>query len=125
MNCSTFLTLQAITVAAVDMLREGRDNPGTLGRVNMNPLRSVAAVSLLSVFAFAGQHAPLPPQLMSAKTVYIENNTGQASFADKCYDELTKWGRFRVVSDPKQADLTFQIGARVHTYGYSGSRIPI
>ena len=87
----------------------------------MKIFASCSAVLCLGTFAFAGHHAPLPPQLMSAKTVYIENNTGQASFADKCYDELTKWGRFKIVADPKQADLIFQIGARVRTYGYSGS----
>jgi len=47
---------------------------------------------------------------MSAKTLYIENNPGEAKLADPCYDELSKWGRFKIVSDPKQADVIFQIG---------------
>ena len=71
--------------------------------------------------ALAGQHAPLPPTLMSAKTLYVENNSGQAKLADRCYDELSKWGRFTIVSDPKQADVIFQIGTHVQTYGYSGN----
>ena len=80
----------------------------------------VITVLLWASVSFAGSHAPLPPTLMSAKTLYIENNSGQAKLADRCYDELSKWGRFRIVSDPQQADVIFQIGTHVRTYGYSG-----
>jgi hypothetical protein len=85
----------------------------------MKALRFIAPLLWASV-AFAGQHAPLPLALMSAKTLYIENNSGEAKLADRCYDELSKWGRFKIVSDPKQADVIFQIGTHVRTYGYSG-----
>jgi hypothetical protein len=77
-------------------------------------------VLFLSCFVFAGQHAPLPPALMSAKTLYIENNTGHADVADRCFDELSKWGRFKIVSSPSDADLVFQVGTNSRTYGYSG-----
>ena len=80
----------------------------------------VLVVLLCTSACFAYRHAPLPPALMSAKTIYIENNSGQAKLADRCYDELSKWGRFKILSDPKQADVIFQIGTHVRTYGYSG-----
>jgi hypothetical protein len=73
------------------------------------------ALLVWATVCFAGQNAPLPPALMSAKTLYIENNSGQAKLADRCYDELSKWGRFKIVSDPKQADVIVQIGTHVRT----------
>ena len=63
----------------------------------------------LTALAFAGaKHMPLPPALMQAKTVYIENQTPDCpECADQAYSELLKWGRFTVVTDPKRADLIF------------------
>jgi hypothetical protein len=87
----------------------------------MKVLKGFLVVLILSTLSFGGQHAPLPQTLMAAKTLYIENNSGNAKLADRCYDELSKWGRFRIVSDPKDADIVFQLGTHVQTYGYSGS----
>jgi putative heme iron utilization protein len=86
-------------------------------------MKTLAAAVLavgFAILAFAGQHAPLPPALIAAKTLYIENNSGQAKLADRCFDELSKWGRFKIVADRKDADVIFQIGTHVRTYGYSG-----
>lgn len=83
--------------------------------------RSLFAIVTLMGTAFAGQHAPLPPALMQAKTVYIDNQAGRAAFADKCYQELTKWGRFKVVSDPKSADVIFRITSMTRSTGLHGS----
>lgn len=58
---------------------------------------------------------------MHAKTVYIDNEAGQANFADKCYQELTKWGRFKIVSDPKAADVIFRITAMTRSAGMHGT----
>jgi hypothetical protein len=83
-------------------------------------MRYAVVLLLLLTPAFAGSHAPLPPALLAAKTMNIDNASGDAKLADRCYDELSKWGRFKVVSDPKQADVIFQIGTHVRTAGYSG-----
>ena len=61
------------------------------------------------------KHAPLPDQVLQAKNVYIVNLTGEASFLDKAYDEITKWGRFKVVSKRDDADLLFVLSAREYT----------
>jgi len=53
--------------------------------------------------------APLPDKLLSAKTVYIENQTGTPSFADEAYEELLKWGRFTVVTDKSKADAVVML----------------
>jgi len=73
-----------------------------------------AFVLLLPCFGFAvfasaaPQHMPLPPELLQAKLIYIDNQTPDCpECSDQAYNELKKWGRFQIVSDPKSADLLF------------------
>ena len=63
----------------------------------------------LTLFASAApKHMPLSPALMQAKGIYIDNQTPDCpQCSDQAYDELKKWGRFQVVTDPKDADLLF------------------
>ena len=63
------------------------------------------------------KHLPLSPQMMNAKTVYIDNRSGNASLGDRAYQELLNWGRFRVVQDRTQADVIFLLSLRVETRG--------
>lgn len=51
------------------------------------------------------QHAPLPAKVLTAKSVYIENNSGHADIADKTFTQLKAWGRYQIVDDKKKADL--------------------
>ena len=77
---------------------------------------------LLFVFAFScaakDKHLPLPVAVFSAKTVFIDNQSGMAKIGDRAYEELRKWGRFQIVSDRKDADLIFLLSAEEHTTGY-------
>jgi hypothetical protein len=60
------------------------------------------------VVTASAKHMPLAPSLMQAKRVYIDNQTPDCpECADQAYGELSKWGRFQVVSEPKGADLIF------------------
>ena len=76
-------------------------------------MRRAAALFLLIIAsicaAFAGtKHMPLPPAVLQAKRIYIDNRTPDCpECADHAYDELSKWGRFQIVTDPKDADLVF------------------
>jgi hypothetical protein len=54
---------------------------------------------------------------MTAKTVYIDNRSGQAALADRAYQELQEWGRFQVTQDRVQADLIFLLSAREEVRG--------
>jgi hypothetical protein len=79
-------------------------------------LTLAALVLIVSQIAPAGtKHAPLPELVIQAKTVYIVNLAGNASFRDKAYDEITKWGRYKVVSKREDADLIFVLSAREYT----------
>lgn len=85
-----------------------------------HPARALLLASLLLLVAPLAapaktKHAPLPDLVLQAKTVYIVNLTGHAAFRDKAYDELTKWGRYKVVSKREDADLIFVLSARQYT----------
>lgn len=67
------------------------------------------------------KYAPLPQKLVTARTVFLDNQTGFANVGDKAYQELEKWGRFRVVDSPKKADVVFLISQREYEGGYTTS----
>jgi hypothetical protein len=80
---------------------------------------SIFALVFVSIgFGKEHKHAPLSPKLLSARTVYLDNRTGYEKFSDRAYDELQKWGRFRVVDSAKNADLIFLLSASVYHGGY-------
>lgn len=56
------------------------------------------------------QHAPLPDGLVSAKTVFLVNNTGYQQDLDTAYSEFQKWGHFTIVSDRNNADVVVVFG---------------
>lgn len=68
-------------------------------------MKTLAVVLLLSSAAFAAKHAPLPDELLKAKTVYIVNETGDQDVTDGAYDGITKWGKFTIVKAKGEADL--------------------
>lgn len=70
---------------------------------------------LVSLTISAAHKTPIPAELMQAKTVYIKSFT--ASYVRDCSDELSKWGRFKIVSDPKGADVIFYIGSHSSSNG--------
>lgn len=77
---------------------------------------------LLAPVACAQGYAPLPKELLDAKTIYIVNDTGWPKIADKAFKELQKWGRFIVVNDIREADVIFRFrGARLTLGGISRS----
>jgi len=55
--------------------------------------------------------APLPASVIAAKTVYIDNQTGHAEITDRAFDALSKWGRFKIVQNAKDADLVLRFTA--------------
>jgi hypothetical protein len=80
----------------------------------------IAAAALLVATAYAKQQKmPLPQRLMAAKTVYIDNRSGHSNVGDKCFDELSKWGRFQIVDSPEKADIVLLLSAEQYISGYS------
>src|SRR5215469_7545779 len=51
------------------------------------------------------------PRILSAKTVYFDNQTGSDPVGKNALAQLKKWGKFQLVTDRKQADLIFLLSA--------------
>ena len=90
----------------------------------MRRLTIILATAILcaSIPIFAKtKHAPLPDQIIQAKTIFIDSQSGIADLSDKTYDELTKWGRFKSVSTAKDADVVLVVSANAYVAGYRTS----
>ena len=76
---------------------------------------------LLVIFVFASLLAANPavaqkqlaqsPRILSAKSVYFNNQTGSEAVGKNALEQLKKWGKFQLVADPKQADLVVLLSA--------------
>jgi len=65
--------------------------------------------------------APVPPQITSARTIFVSNGGGTNYFnaftggVDRGYSQiftaLQQWNRYQIVDSPSQADLIFEIHA--------------
>ncbi|SRR6266404_30971 len=71
----------------------------------------VLAIFLLSPpLAHANDKRPsLPTSILSARTVYVDNQTTSAELQNTAYTELAKWGRFQVVDAPQKAEIVLRL----------------
>ena len=68
--------------------------------------------SLLNPFSVHGQkQLAKSPKILSAKSVYFANQTGNDAVGAAAMAQLKKWGRFQVVQDKGVADLVLLLSA--------------
>jgi len=72
---------------------------------------ALALVFVVSPILANGKHDPLPASVMSAKTVYIDNQTGHSEITDRATEALNKWGRFKSLTVATDADLVLRFTA--------------
>jgi hypothetical protein len=102
-------------------------NPGHLGIVDesIEPLAGArwrraacGALGLLFFGVTAGllplakaKNSPssVPQVVLSAKTIYVENQTTDGQLQTAVYVELTKWGRYQIVENREKADLILSL----------------
>jgi len=72
---------------------------------------ALAVVLVVSPIYAKDKVPPLPASVIAAKTVYIDNQTGNSEITDRAYDALSKWGRFKILKDAKDADLVLRFTA--------------
>jgi hypothetical protein len=53
----------------------------------------------------ASKTSPLPDEVLSAKSIYLVNQTGHQAVLDTANYEFSKWGRFTIVKSKEDADL--------------------
>jgi hypothetical protein len=93
-------------------------------KVQAIPLAAfLLTLSTASLLGKEKSHVPLPAQVITAKTVYIDNQSEEAGVGEKARDELRKWGRFKLVSDRAEADLIFVFSTGAYT-SYATSSPP-
>lgn len=81
-------------------------------------MKKILILALLVSVAYAkDRKAPLPTELLIAKTVYLDNQGGYAKTKDRAYEALQEWGRFTVVSDPASADVIVRLSTKTTSGG--------
>jgi len=67
-------------------------------------------VLFLPPLATANEKRPsLPTSVLSAQTIYVDNQTTSAELQNTAHTELAKWGRFQVVEAPQKADIVLRL----------------
>src|SRR6267378_516672 len=67
-------------------------------------------VLLLPPLARTNEKRPsLPTSVLSARTIYVDNQTTSAELQNTAYTELAKWGRFQVVDTPQKAEIVLRL----------------
>jgi hypothetical protein len=80
-------------------------------------VRVFAAVTLFVLFSTItiqandkhDKRASLPASVVSARTVYVDNQTTSAELLNTAYTELSKWGRLQTVDTPQKADIVLRL----------------
>ena len=88
----------------------------------MRPYFCVVILILANLIAptssLAQEQLAKSPKILSAKTVYFDNQTGVDAVGNAAVAQLKKWGRFQVVQDKKAADLILLLSADSYNGGY-------
>ena len=68
----------------------------------------------------------LPASVLSARTIYVDNQTTSAELQNTAYTELSKWGRFQIVDAAQKADIVLRLsnGSHVRFVPANGNSSP-
>jgi hypothetical protein len=75
----------------------------------------VAAMSLTVLLLGFGvsqakdKRAAVPSKVLSARTIYVDNQTNDADIQHDAYMGLSKWGRYEIMDAPQKADLVLRL----------------
>jgi len=80
----------------------------------------VFALVLTAVSSAAQTKAPpdAKSRILSAKSVYFEDQIGDPAVRQEALQQLKKWGRFKIAKDSKEADLILVLSADPRKGGY-------
>jgi hypothetical protein len=67
-----------------------------------------AMLSVLGI-AQANDKRALSSRVLSAKTIYVDNQTNDAELQHDAYMGLGKWGRYEIVDSPQKADVVLRL----------------
>jgi hypothetical protein len=79
------------------------------------PICLLVAITFVNFAAIPVAHAQKGPppsaKILSAESVYFDDQTGAAAVGKKAVGELKKWGRFRIAKDRTEADLVMLLSS--------------
>jgi hypothetical protein len=76
----------------------------------MTSMLFIAAIAMGFGRAQANEkRGALPSKVLSAKTIYVDNQANDAELQHDTYMALSKWGRYEIVDSPQKADLVLRL----------------
>lgn len=85
---------------------------------------SIAATAMILAAAANAATSALPYSIFSARTVYVDNETGFAELSNVAYLELNRWGRFEPVESAAKADLQIVLTGSSYVRVLASSEVP-
>jgi len=87
-----------------------------------NPVRvAILGIVILGTLPSAAQNqkqSKLAPKILSAKSIYFDDQSGSPAVAREALFQLLKWGRFKIVDNRKDAELIFLFSSQPYQGGY-------
>jgi hypothetical protein len=79
-------------------------------------MKKIASVFFVGAVLFAfgiaranEKRGAIPSKILSAKTIYVDNQTTDAELQHDAYMGLSKWGRYEIVDSPQKADVVLRL----------------
>jgi hypothetical protein len=84
----------------------------------------LAAIVCITARNIVGQPAPVPETVLSAHTVFIENETGFAELQYIAVLEMNKWGQFQLAESREKSDLVLVLSSGTHVRAIPDGQYP-
>jgi hypothetical protein len=75
----------------------------------LQPVFWMAMLLTVAVAHANDKRTTVPEKVLSARTIYVDNQTNDAAFQHDAYLGLSKWGRYDIVDSPLKADLVLRL----------------
>lgn len=89
-------------------------------------LASIAVIFLgVGLLQAHDPHSSVPPKILTAHTIYVDNQTPDAELQLDAVMGLSRWARFDIVDAPQKADLVLRLlGSTVVKYTPAQQQVP-